>query len=164
MDPPSFSFCYFLLTYPDMFICIHMQTDELRSEHKLVHGSFHSFACCCVWLLWCSRLPGETGRWRSKFDVGLGLFDQGQNYANPKEAAAVCRHLRCGSMCWYMHEPDKQLIPKTDKNTTNVNIVYSTLDQSDNLLAYVRLFESTSVCVSVRGLIIWTRWARVGVV
>lgn len=55
-----------------------------------------------------------------------------------------------------MHEPNRQLIPKTNKNTTNVNIVYSMLDQADNLLAYV--------CVWVRGLIIWTRWACVGVV
>lgn len=144
--PPLVLFCLYIpakCVYMCGCTCRHPQIDKPSDEHKLVPGSFHPFACCCVWLLWCScGLPGETGRWRSWFDVGLGLFDQGRNYASSKEAAAACWHLRCGSMCWYMRQPYKQLMPKTDKNTSNVNIAYSTLDGADNRLAH-----STCTCL-----------------
>ncbi len=79
-----------------------MYTYADRQERRTqTRPHFLSVFCLllCLVAVVLSRLLGETGRWRSKFDVGLGLFDQGQNYANSKEAAAVCRHLRCGSMC-----------------------------------------------------------------
>lgn len=153
-------FVMFCLYIPSIYV--HNIHSQLRDRHKLAPCSFHPFACCCVWLLWCScGCWGKLAGGGVNLMLGWGFLTRGKIMPTQKRLQLAADTLRCGSMCWYTHEPGKQLIPKTDKNTTNVNIVYITLDQADVLLACVYLFQL--VCVSVRGLIIWTRWACVGV-
>lgn len=84
---PSSSFYYVLFAYP-FKICLYVYVctqyvdicrQPNRDKHKLVPSSFHPFACCCVWLLWCSR--GGRGKLAGggvNLMLGLGFLTRGK--------------------------------------------------------------------------------------